>query len=255
MINYVLWSGGFDSTSLLLDLVEINNSGIYMNNEIVAITLVNDIYCDAKNKREQRSRDKIKKYIKEKFPCAKVTYTEIKSSYDNIPDNIFKNRGICQPIAWLSAAMVLMESGTLSFGYIRDDDALQYKSTIVDLFNNLAKLQSDKEFRVRFPLENKYKWNILKDLSVKHPKVLQMCTSCENTKEEDKCGKCTPCLHIKRALYELHLNDEVQLSYKLWKKWFPKEDYPFKLENFDKTIIVKQKIANISNQKEWDTDK
>ena len=77
MTKVLLWSGGFDSTLVLLDLIAAGES-------VVAVSIIHDLTGTSKLNREIKARSEIKAYIAANFPDADVTFVNQRIPEPNI---------------------------------------------------------------------------------------------------------------------------------------------------------------------------
>lgn len=201
----VVWSGGFDSTFVLLDECDKANkdpSNIY----IQCVTTSFDNTGPTKNAREKDARDKIKRYISRTYPSVHIKYANLEMKWDN---NGYRfnsdNDGISQPVIWICSLLPLLDRDTtVKFGYIKSDDAMssRFKQDVVALFDAANKLVG-KNIKLEFPLECYDKNYVISYLMNDVTEVFEYCTSCENPGTNDKCGHCVPCQHIRETLIKL----------------------------------------------------
>lgn len=191
----VCWSGGCDSTLILLDLA----TKATHENPVKALSISHMQIPAAKESR--LARQKIKKWIKAKgYP---VIYQEVvinhTSGFD-IEDSkltgkdvmFMANRGtgLFQPALWIPmAAMYMGPDDDAYFGYIQGDCLWHYKAEVSHIFNYLRDIMS-KRGNIKFPLE----WTDKKEVVERLHKlgVLEFCHSCESMTQA-WCGHCTPC--------------------------------------------------------------
>lgn len=217
----VLWSGGFDSTALLLGLIEkyfVDNTDDNIDIQCVSIDCPN---CgESKIKRETEAKNKIIKYIKDTYNVD-IINSIINVDYSNF--NVDNNQGVGQPLIWLLSAIPFIPDNSIIYpGYIKGDDALCF----VDDIKNLVKYASNFQLKhIDINLKMRYadKREILIYFIEKHPNLLDVCTSCENLKVDDKCNLCVPCSHIKETLLQLIMSGSseiVKVAYEKLKEWF-----------------------------------
>lgn len=221
----VVWSGGFDSTFVLLnecDKAKKDPSNIY----IQCLTTSFDNTGETKNDRERDAREKIKRYIARTYPSVNIKYANLEMKFDN---NEYRfnssNDGISQPIIWICSLIPLLDRDTtIKFGYLKCDDAMssRFKQDVIALFDAASKLVS-KNIKLEFPLENYNKNHVIAYLMNEVTEVFEYCTSCENSGTNDKCGHCVPCQHLREALINLCVDgnsDVRKLANQYLKDWF-----------------------------------
>lgn len=221
----VVWSGGFDSTFVLLD--ECDKAKKDPNNiYIQCLTTSFDNTGETKNDRERDAREKIKRYIARTYPSVNIKYANLEMKFDN---NEYRfnssNDGISQPIIWICSLIPLLDiDTTIKFGYLKCDDAMssRFKQDVIALFDAASKLVS-KNIKLEFPLENYNKNHVIAYLMNEVTEVFEYCTSCENSGINDKCGHCVPCQHLRETLINLCVDGHSnvrKLANQYLKDWF-----------------------------------
>lgn len=221
----VVWSGGFDSTFVLLDecdKAKNDPSNIY----IQCLTTSFDNTGQTKNDRERDAREKIKRYISRTYPSVNIKYANLEMKFDN---NEYRfnsdNDGISQPIIWICSLIPLLNRDTtIKFGYLKCDDAMssRFKQDVIALFDAASKLVG-KNIKLEFPLENYNKNYVIAYLMNEVTEVFEYCTSCENSGTNDKCGHCVPCQHLREALINLCVDGDSNVrksANRYLKDWF-----------------------------------
>lgn len=201
----VVWSGGFDSTFVLLD--ECDKAKNDPNNiYIQCVTTSFDNTGTTKNAREKDAREKIKRYISRTYPSINISYANLEMKWDN---NEYRfnssNEGLSQPIIWICSLLPLLDRDTIvKFGYLKCDDAMssRFKQDVIALFDAASKLVG-KNIKLELPLENYDKNYVISYLMNEVTEVFEYCTSCENSGTNDKCGHCVPCQHLRETLIKL----------------------------------------------------
>ena len=209
----IFWSGGFDSTLLLLDTLRQLNE----NNDdavVQCVTVISDRVVERKNERECKARNRIKDYIKTRFPDNIVQYREIIVKTD---DDASFNEGLVyfgQPLLWsLTVIPFLEDNSRLLFGYILDDHLSTCK--FYSPFNSLLYSANElccKQLTFDFPLITVSKKEIINALLLNYPEIFDYMTCCENAGGIDNCGRCQPCDKLKNALLSLSLDVHNNLS-------------------------------------------
>ena len=174
----ILWSGGCDSTLVLLWALQAKNA------QIRTISFTHPQL--GANLEQTAARAKLKKKLEKK-------YGTFKSLEFSLGDGHVNQYGMVQPVMWITnAAMTLFKDEDLLVGYIRGDDIWHHRSEVLSIFNTCKKL-SGKEGELLFPLEwldkNKvigylYEEGLLKDTFwCEHPKSIgQSCGECSSCK-------------------------------------------------------------------------
>lgn len=217
--NYkiILWSGGFDSTALLMGMIEKYKDDPNIEIQCVSIDCLN---CgENKIKRETEARKRILNYIHNKYDV-EIRNPIIRINYDNFNGS---NDGLAQPLIWLFSSLPLIpDNSTIYPGYICGDDAL---SCTEDLFNIVKDVSNLQHKTINLNLDMRYvrKYEILIYLIKNHPDILDICTSCENPEVDDKCNLCVPCSHLKETLLQLIMSGSSEIAkvaYEKLKEWF-----------------------------------
>ena len=240
----VSWSGGFDSTLLLLKLLSQNRS-------VVAVTVEHEMTGEYKNGKERKAREHVLNWIASHIPQARLecivqkvpSYTSnLYSSSNCCVDNASVSQKykpnswgshpmqcVCQPVFWACNIIPLLpQRCELCFGYIESDHSLNYKTELIDSIVNLGKICC-KTLDVTFPLMFYTKSEVLRELKKDFEGVMDLVYSCEqlgsNTATSNHCGLCHPCIELRDALVDLSLSPASSRSEKsywetLLRSWF-----------------------------------
>ena len=197
MKKAMLFSGGFDSTYLLNELMQ-------EENEVTIVCIESNLLGKEKVNRETEARKKIIDYLKAKYYNCRLNVINANIGIDTEcsywPNS---NRGLAQPLMWLPYMCLLTsDCDEIDLSYICGDQALTHMDDLIKVITAAAHFQHT-DIGVRFPLRYYYKKDIIHYLYNKDKFLLENSTSCENLDEEDFCGECTPCSHLIAALLEL----------------------------------------------------
>jgi len=197
------WSGGFDSTALLLKALKDETV-----NEIntVSFQLENN---GKQSKAEKKSRIKIEKLLIEKYPIEVQKWTS--KTTQVIPViQINGYVGLTQPIIWatylpLSLGQNIKYNHEIWLGYVRFDCFWHIKHEFEMIFKNACKI-THKQGTIVYPLEWEYKEHIVKNYFNNNIDVYKATSSCEvdtvyTPKHWSKCS-CDKC-KTKRKLYNV----------------------------------------------------
>ena len=191
-MHLVLWSGGLDSTAILL---------YYLKEKIpfetVYINLDNN---RVKAKEEKKARKKILKAL-ENYYAVKITDHEVKFSSINFSHK----HTLAQPLIWMFGLLQVIHENidTVNLGYVEGDCFWHIKHNFERAFWHLKRVM-DNKFK-KFPtLHYPFEWFGKKDLVDYHYSdeigkyVFGMLWVCEDVMEDSsQCGKCTPCTRFK----------------------------------------------------------
>lgn len=195
----IFWSGGVDSTYMMLWLL---CHGYYVNAYWV------EIECNqSKNEKEKEARKKIVATIEKQYP---ELYSRL--SYFSTPAMSVKSRGhsrtyISQAPIWLLATQLIGTSNHFAMGYVSGDDALTWIDAIKGVIANYNKMTSPHDkVEMHFPLMKIKKkwffeyipWDIRKDLYW-----------CEYGNSDHKVCKCVACTTHRHLLDSLGIQDLV----------------------------------------------
>lgn len=204
MRKLLLFSGGFDSTLLLADLVSNANE---KEDTITAFSFYYGITGESKLRREWESQLLILRELKRLYPKVNLKHEIIEIKFDYGREYLQNVKGLTQPIFWITNIIPFLENGDKVYlGYIREDQAILQENNIYDLFNAANRIQENKDINLNFPLKYYDKCDVIKNLIINYPSLLEYCISCENAGYAGLnvvCGECTPCVHLKQALVKL----------------------------------------------------
>lgn len=205
----LVWSGGMDSTAVLLNCCNSNISidTLYINQSNVD---------EGKRQQEKKSREVILKAIRETW---KLEW-EINDYEVCIGAISGMGVGLSQPALWMFASAIFFnihKYESIVFGYVRGDDFWHRKHEFLNAFNYTFMLYSGRNVipHVEFPLEWDTKEEIVSNVYVNNSvtrEVFGKIWTCEEPEEGKECGKCKPCLSIKpaRELFAQTIEDRIQ---------------------------------------------
>lgn len=223
---YILFSGGYDSSFLINCLLQELDSNKETNIEVNLIS-VDATFLGSKANREKEARNKLLNYWKAKYFAINIIYSELR-----IDINTFSVKsqlsGLVQPQFWLSSLLtaidlVRYDEVDILFSYILGDQALYYRHEIEDICRKTIEISFTTKYLpprlkhadmpkidIRFPLAFIEKHELLSMLIYDDLFVFENSTSCEDySSEEDLCGKCIPCKHLKQALNTIANSDNI----------------------------------------------
>jgi hypothetical protein len=213
----IVWSGGFDSTALVLDAF---NKGETIDTCYVELT-----NNPQKTKMELKARDAISEILLKKRP-----YFIHRDYRSVVPYSRFTS-GYPQPFFWIVHSVIVADSAhtEVRFGYINSDTIWHFRSEFINAFNSLYTLAKTHHDvlppKVSFPLEfeskerifdNYYQYLNCSDLSKEEMlTILDSIWFCENPRPNKEgnftqCladpspgGYCNPCEKFKPLLSEI----------------------------------------------------
>ena len=210
----LVWSGGLDSTSILLDHAEKR-----IPIDTIYISLENN---EVKSKREIEARSKIKEILKTEF-FYNFEDHEIKINALRFDGNSSLSILSQAPI-WILSLLGFgktREYDEILFGYVRGDDFWHYKHNFIKAFKYLW-LCDSKIPELKYPLEWNFKDTLLPVYKTNHvfEKIFDLITTCESNGDEDNCGNCDPCkkLFKLREQFKEVINHDVTYTESQFKK-------------------------------------
>lgn len=213
MKHLIVWSGGLDSTAVLLELGKNKEDTLYT------------VYFNVSNNKDKAEKEiehrKILKVLLEKQANVHIINDTI---YEYSVDARASGVAIWQPATWvfgLLSGPTLEDYDTINFGYIKGDCFWHVKEHFIKTikhFNRLLKNNdSDISQKIRFPLEWYSKESIVESYYHIYPEIFLNIWTCENPRHGKPCGFCPPCETYDKFLhlYEEHhksLNKEATLK-------------------------------------------
>lgn len=207
----VLWSGGFDSTALV--------TNILINPEKYDFDTVNDILllctvchkntgCD-KLKMEKDARGEMLPIFRHWFPNITIKTAMIDVS---VCGSIEPSRymGLGQPLFWMFNIHPMLNRGDfLYLAYIQTDDAAKMISSLIrlnDCCNEFGGFFGEHKVILRTPMLTFSKEEILMILHNFDNHLPLLCSTCESPIDDKSCGSCIPCNHLKETLFSMLLS-------------------------------------------------
>lgn len=222
MNDVVAWSGGFDSTFLIIHLIK---QGMLSGKELTLVSFHHNLCNEPKNIREEKARKSILKYLQKNYgDKVKFNHVTINTQVDYNVSKVVdtcNSVGLSQPIIWLSQIIPLIPSDSnIYFGYISNDDSVGLIKNMQNIIDNACFIQHKHNINICTPLISIWDKTLIMHYLISHePELVDLCTSCENDFEKDKCGMCKPCRHMKTTLCELYING-CEKAGELLNKWY-----------------------------------
>ena len=197
----LMFSGGFDSTSILINLLEEGHRNI----KCIYIDIPNN---NEKSKIEQKRCKKILKAVGKLFGVR--LKLKVYTSMEIPDDNSVTFTQLFLHVTTI--APIIKDNDYVLFGYHRGSSVWNCYERLEESFVNMncilrctRRNQLQHNPGIFSPLEWMDKWQIIRYLK-QYKKIYRLCWTCEgsfNIKSEKPCGKCIPCRNLKRALKEL----------------------------------------------------
>lgn len=241
MKKAILFSGGYDSTYLLNDLMKTMKA----DDELIIVSIRSNLLANDKVPREDKARRRILDYLKAKYYNCNVR-EEVGEI--NLYGDVY-NCGLSQPLMWLPF-MYLMVSDEceLYLSYICDDQTITHIDDIKTILGTCKNFQRRTNVTVKFPLRYFYKRDIISRLVHEDKFLFENATSCEGEQEEDFCGKCTPCKCLRSTLIDLICDEETTDEYRKYYENFLAEKFNTKVSCEDLSDNNEDKVKEGYNE-------
>lgn len=187
----VPWSGGADSTLIIIKLCKWLNNNLDVLNKLTRIYLVSATSNQTQHKREKLARENILKYLKKKYKNVFQKVSLVALENDLLSYDCTNKDTLHQPYWWITSILGKFNNSTFLFGYHKGDDfwmMLDKHKKLIDItFEYLARTKC----YVYYPLARMYKDEILKELP---ERVFNSISYCErNDDVNEPCGECESC--------------------------------------------------------------
>jgi len=195
--HVVLWTGGMDSTLILLDLYRKLQNDI--SNIYVLSFSCNRFGASSKVKFEDECRENIIK----KYHLEKLNFINVKLDF-NSNDFLGRSPGLIQqPIVLTISSIFVPDDSIIYAGYHKGDDFFAVAPDLIQSNMGMLKAMGNKKISFDFPLKWMTKGNIYKILD-KH-KIADDCQYCEfpEVNSGNPCNNCIPCYTLNRAKKEI----------------------------------------------------
>lgn len=183
---WVPWSGGVDSTYLLMMLAS-------EGHEVHAgyIELANNT---SKTARELAAIDAIIEigFLRD----LRVSYEGVLAKHEILRLGAWEGR-YSQPLIWLMGMLYASpdDADGIALGFVQNDDAISYLDEISAAYVAMAALYRGHSIpKLSFPLKKVSKQQAFVALP---EKIRNLVTWCENHMEPDRCGECVSCKRMK----------------------------------------------------------
>lgn len=194
-VPLLLWSGGLDSTFLLLCLLQDSD---------VDVVSLDGGQARMKCVAESAAREKILAYLRKDFKHrVRVIESVAKVNIANC-----KNLTWSQPVPWLVGALGAIDASrhsSIQMAYIGGDQAVTQVAQLEQTWAGLQALSLKQAVPIKLPFIHWSKCDILKAIPFD---LYELTWTCENPSTEDEqCGHCRPCIDHKTELYRLALQE------------------------------------------------
>jgi len=204
----IAWSGGCDSTALIIKIISDRLKYKTGNNErIVVLSLHHHAVCAQDE--NKKARFVLREFLRKIDKHQKIDFVELNVTDDAKNNDILPwNYRLIQPIMWISNAITYLEQNEdLYVGWIKGDCSLFCVEDIKIFFNAMQRLQG-KTGKLRIPFYLNQKHEIVRylrkvDVGGKFVDFVKLCWWCESPKGENnkskQCGWCVPCTNFHHA--------------------------------------------------------
>lgn len=231
--HVVVFSGGFDSTYLLLDMI--NDPSLYdidLSKDTISTMEIEHSLCGSiiQQHSESNARTNIITKIKEEKPdlVIKRNIVQIKLYAQQNPK---ERRGLSQPILWACNLIPWLSDGDIVyFGYNRNDQLNVVYPSFRTMLQSMSEIEGfQNHFKVDFksPLMWFSKKEIIMDMIAKYKPYLDLCRTCESLYPVDSgpfCSTCESCKSLAYTLIEISSSDVSDKMRKICMeyldKWF-----------------------------------
>lgn len=201
VIHDVLFSGGFDSTLILMRLVDLYRLGYIKNIETITIE---GIAPPLQIKEERKSRENIFKFIKEKYDI-KITNKFMRME---IFSGVSRYGYHLQHLYTSAGLIYASEKSILHTGFTGNDPSTIYFNSLKDIVKNVDNYyNANTETNIIAPLNTYSKKDIIYQLMRDYPDVYNMIWSCQSPIEKD--GKITKCFKCPKCKEEIHALNNI----------------------------------------------
>lgn len=207
--HYVLWSGGYDSTLVLYELLN-----AYGAENVIAISYRYPWLDPTKYENEKNHREAIKAKLKLRGKeFSNFTHVEFDISQTAINGDLLRahsNMGLPQAAAWLLSIPLYVENHSCVYdGTIHDDDLTFQIDAYYKTFRNVSKI-INKDIYLRQPYLYLNKSEILEKIF--QYDLYEECWFCEMPVDIGKiCCECKPCKTHLSALTVLSLTTKDEM--------------------------------------------
>ena len=221
---YIPFSGGFDSTYMVLKTLDKYKTMIKDEDDEIDIYLITitATFTKFKFERENTARQKLITYFKTEYKGIKIHHSTAQMEFDGA--NLHQSGMILLPYyAFMCTGIVDLnyyDEAEIIFSTICGDQIAAYQHELKNIIYSTLAVQylaldhPEKRVEVKFPLITKYKEEILVDLIIRDLKTCKSgiiltdaCSCCEDySYTVEDCGVCNPCRNLRSALLNIYNN-------------------------------------------------
>jgi len=214
----VLYSGGYDSTLMLLEQLQFND---------VSILYVAGRQCPNKMAAEISSIRRLLDYLRLNPLPFKVTHFHFVANPISSEALNSWTSGLTQPIQWmLGASFVRWHYDELLYGRIKGDDCSLFADEIDDFWHAMQVIISRRHYTALVsPITHLSKLDVIHKLYLEYPWALKTIFTCQlpNASKEieggyrklEPCGECSSCNSERIAFRTLAVKHNIHLT----RKW------------------------------------
>ena len=195
MKNHIMsFSGGFDSTLMLLNFLEEMTKlpKKERQDKVILVSVTHSSIGKVKNLKEHHAREKILSICKKKYPDVDLDHIKVDISL-NTTSTLKGNTGLAQPMIWLSSIMPFMhEDDILYFGHVKDDAEVLIQNSFNKIISGFTELQypysstSNHKIKIKCPLMHIHKYDVLYNLYKLDKEIFELCVTCESFDNSSK---------------------------------------------------------------------
>ena len=200
--NVVIWSGGADSTLIVVELATRLKE---IGKELYTLSITSVHLSVEKQLKEKESRDIILRELREKGCDIRDETLQLNLATLSLSHG----DGIPQALMWSMMCLPMMKNNSNIFlGYHKGDDFWYWSHDFETTIQSAAKIV-EKSVQLCIPLAYKTKADIIKDLdelSIRDYWFCESPTVSDDTKPEIiRCNTCLPCKTYDKAIRELEV--------------------------------------------------
>lgn len=197
----ILWSGGLDSTLMLLEAAKLLKAGSLESVRAVSV----EHFGFWESAPAGFKRRQLQRHFKNQLKAVKFSQIKIR----HVKGQSIVGGGLQQPAIQLMAATNAAEEGdVICMGVLRYADFWHYNEHFADMARGMIGM-AQKDVQWMFPLEWAIKAEVIRELR-KYRGAISRCWWCESPKLKKKpkphareCGKCPTCFKHRQAMAQL----------------------------------------------------